>query len=49
MKEKTTIACYNIFIVEINIIEFHVNIISDLGFTIILYLFLLCILLEGEY
>ena len=33
----------------INIIEFHVNIISGLDFTIILYLFLFHILLEGKY
>ena len=48
-KEKTTIACYNIFTVGINVIEFHVNIISDLCFTTILYLFLLHTLLKGEY
>ena len=29
------IDCYNILIVGINIIEFHVDIISDLGFIII--------------
>ena len=33
----------------IDIIGFEVNIISDLGFTIILYLFLLHFVLEGEY
>ena len=31
-----TISYHNILTVEIKIIKFHVNIISDLGFTIIL-------------
>ena len=38
--------CYNIFITRIAIIEFYVNVISDFIFTIILYLFLLCSILE---
>ena len=46
---KITIACYNNLTIGTNIIEFYVNIISDLGFIIILYLFLLHNLLEGEY
>ena len=33
--------CYNTFINEIAIIEFFVNIINDLVFTLILYLVLL--------
>ena len=35
--------------VGIDIIGFDINIISELVFIIILYLFLLHILLEGEY
>ena len=46
---KFKVDCYNILIVGIDIIGFDVNILSDLDFTIILYLFLLHILLEGEY
>ena len=42
------IDCHNILIIGI-INGFHVNIISDVGFTIILYLFLFQILLEGQY
>ena len=34
-KEKIIIDCYNILSIEINITKFHVNMISDLGFTII--------------
>ena len=47
--EKFKVDCYDILTIEIDIIRFDVNIISDLGFTIILYLFLLHIILEGEY
>ena len=47
--EKFKVDCYDILTVGIDIIGFDVNIISDLGFTIILYLFLLLIHLEGEY
>ena len=37
--EKFRVDCYDILTVEIDIIGFEVNIISDLGFTIILYHF----------
>ena len=47
--EEFRVDCYDILTIGIDIIGFDVNIISDLGFTIILYLFLLHILLEGEY
>ena len=40
--------CYDILTIGIDIIGFDVNIIRELVFTIILYLFLLHILLEGE-
>ena len=40
---------YNILIIGIDIIRLHMNIISKLVFSIILHLFLLYILLEGEY
>ena len=48
-KENFRVDCYDILAIGIDIIGFDVNIISDSGFTIILYLFLLHILLEGEY
>ena len=41
--------CYNIVTFESGIVRFHVNIISELDFSIILHLFLLYIFLEGEY
>ena len=47
--EKFKVDWYNILTVGIDIIEFAVNIISELAFTIILYLFLFHILLEGGY
>ena len=47
--EKFYIDYYDILIVGIDLIGFDVNIINELVFTIILYLFLLHILLEGEY
>ena len=47
--EKIQVDCYNILTVGIGIIRFHVNKISELDFSIILHLFLLYILLEGEY
>ena len=47
--EKFKVDCYDILTVWIDIIGFDVNIISKLVFTIILYLFLLHILLDGEY
>ena len=47
--EKFLVDCYDILIVGIGIIEFDVNIISELVFTTILYFFLFHILLEGEY
>ena len=48
-KRKITIDCYNILIVGINIIEFYVDTISDLGFTIILYFYPLYNFLKGDY
>ena len=47
--EKITVDCYNILMVGINIIEFNVNIISDLGFNISLYLYPLHNFLKGDY
>ena len=47
--EKFLVDCYDILIVQIYIIGFHVNIISELGFFFILNLFLRHIPLEGEY
>ena len=47
--EKFKVDCYDILIVEIDIIGFNVNIINELFFTIILHPFLFHILLEGEY
>ena len=47
--ENFSVDWYNILTVGIDIIEFSVNIISELVFTIILYLFLFHILLEGGY
>ena len=46
---KVQVDCYIILTIGIDIIEFHVNIISELVFSIILHLFLLHNLLEGEY
>ena len=48
-KKNFKVDCYDILIVGIYIIRFIVKIISELVFTIILYLFLLHIHLEGEY
>ena len=47
--EKFYVDCYDILTVGIDIIRFDINIISELVFTIILYLFLLHIHLEGKY
>ena len=47
--KKFLVDCYDILTVGIEIIEFDINIISELVFTVILYLFLLHIPLEGEY
>ena len=47
--EKYEVDCYDILTIGIDIIRFEVKIISELVFTIILYLFLLHIYLEGEY
>ena len=47
--EKFFVDCFDILIVGIDFIEFDVKIISEFIFTIILYLFLLHIHLEGEY
>ena len=43
------IYCYEILTLGIDIIGFDVNIISDLGCSVILHPFLLHILLEDEY
>ena len=45
---EITIDFYNILTIGINIIEFYVNIISDLSFTIILYLYPLYNFLKGD-
>ena len=47
--KKVHVDCYDILTFGIDIIGFDVNIIDDLGFNIILYLFLLHILLEDQY
>ena len=47
--EKFQVDCYDILTVGNDIIEFNVNTINELVFTIILYPFLYHILLEGEY
>ena len=47
--EKFQVDCYNILTIGIGIIRFHVNIISELDFAIILHDFLLYIFLEVEY
>ena len=47
--EKFLVDCFDILTIGIEIIEFDIKIISELAFTIILYLFLLHIRLEGEY
>ena len=46
--EKFQIDCYNILTFGIDIIGSYVNIIRALVFCIILHLFLLHVLLEGE-
>ena len=48
-KRKITIDCYNILTVGINIIKFYVDKNSDLGFTVILYLYPLYNFLKGDY
>ena len=48
-KGRITIDCCNILALGINIFEFYVGTISDLGFTIILYLYLLYNFLKGDY
>ena len=45
---KSIIGCYNVLTIGIDNIKFHVNIIKDLGFTLILFLFLFYPILEGE-
>ena len=40
---------YNIFAIGIDIIEFHIKIISKLVFSLILHLFLFHIFLESDY
>ena len=47
--EKFEVDCYDIITIGIDIIRFEVKIISELIFTVILYLFLLHIHLESEY
>ena len=47
--EKFYVDCNDILTIGIDIIRFDINIIRELIFTIILYLFLLHIHLEGEY
>ena len=46
---ETTNYYYNILTIGINIIEFYIDTISDLGFTIILYLYPLYNFLKGDY
>ena len=46
---KITNYYYNILTIGINIIEFYIDTISDLGFTIILYLYPLYNFLKGDY
>ena len=48
-KRKTIVDCYNNLIVEIAIIKFLINIIKDLGSTIVLFFFLLYIIWKGKY
>ena len=48
-KEKITNYYYNILTIGINIIEFYIDTISDLGFTIILCLYPLNNFLKGDY
>ena len=48
-KGKITNYYYNILTVGINIIEFYIDTISDLSFTIILYLYPLYNFLKGDY
>ena len=47
--QKITNYYYNILTIGINIIEFYIDTISDLGFTIILYLYPLYNFLKGDY
>ena len=47
--KKFEVDCYDILTIRIDIIGFDVNIISKFVLTIILCLFLLHILFEGEY
>ena len=47
--KRFKVNCYNILTIGIDIIGFCINIISELVFSIILHIFLLHILLEGEY
>ena len=46
---KDTNYYYNILTIGINIIEFYIDTISDLDFTIILYLYPLYNFLKGNY
>ena len=46
---RITIDCYNILIIGINIIEFSINIVSDLGLIINLYLYPCLNFLKGSY
>ena len=48
-KDNILIDCYNNLTVGINIIELYINIISNLGITIIFYLYSFLNFLEGEY
>ena len=48
-KGKITNYYYNILTIGINIIESYIDTISDLGFTIILYLYPLYNFLKGDY
>ena len=47
--ERFYFDCYNILTIGIDIIGFCVNIISELVLSIIPYVFLLHVLLEGKY
>ena len=49
MTKKFSFDCHNTLTDGIAIIKFFVNIINDLVFVIILYLFLLHIILKGKY
>ena len=46
--EKFHVDCYNVLMVEIDIIRFFVNLVGDYLFSIILHVFLLHIVLERK-